>query len=310
MKVIVALDGEVLVSTTNKLEMAGQREAIAQIAAQIATLIEEGHDIVVTHGNAPQVGSVLFRSEVASHAIHSLPLDVCGADTQGATGYMLQQALQNELDSRNIDRDAATVVTQVLVDPAKSSQVKGIGPFFDRNRANAYENSRGWEFILIAGHGYQRAVPSLLPQRIFEGNVIRSLVQGGAVVVCAGGGGIPVRLNEDGRRVGVEAVVDKAHTALLLAKEVQADTIIFVTHMEKLERAFRLSLRYELATLSLSDVEDILDAETPESSTSVYPELIAARNFVREHETRRVFLTPPERLADVISGCCGIAIVP
>lgn len=310
MRTVVALDGEVLVSTTNRLEMTGQREAIVQVAGQIAGLIEKGHDIVVTHGNAPQVGSVLLRAEVASHAIHTLPLDICGADTQGATGYMLQQALQNELGSRRIDRDVVTMVTQVLVDPQKSDRVKGIGPYFDRNRAQSYENSRGWEFILVAGHGYQRAVPALLPQKILEGSVIRVLAEAGIVVICAGGGGIPVCLNEEGERVGIEGVVDKAHTALLLADEVQAEIMIFVTHMEKLERAFRQSLRREFTTLTLADVEKMLEAETPEGSSGLYPELLAAKNFLHGSETRKVFLTPPEKLASIFSTCCGVAIVP
>jgi carbamate kinase len=188
---VVALDGDVLVPVDSRKGIPGQLETIANVAGHLGALVKNGHRLVITHGNASQVGYMLLRGEVARHVIHSLPLDICGADTQGATGYMLQQALCNWFSRHGLDQEVTTLVTQVVVGepaPPGAPCTKGIGPFFDWERAQALINNHKWEFDMVPGHGYQRIVPCLTPKKIVEARSIRNLFDNGAVVICAGGG--------------------------------------------------------------------------------------------------------------------------
>ena len=175
MRIVVALDGELLVPRQPQLGIEGQKVVISRTVDCLGELLKSQHELVLTHGNSPQVGYVLLRSEMASHAVHAVPLDVCGPDTQGATGYMLQQSILNQLRHSACEKEVFTMITQVVVDPhvpAHFNPVKGIGPFFDKDKARRYTQARGWDFILAPGYGYQRAVPSLMPERIVEINSI------------------------------------------------------------------------------------------------------------------------------------------
>ncbi len=297
MKIVVVLDGNLLLSRNVQSGISGQKEAADRIAGSLGKMVRAGHKLVITHGNGPQVGNMLFRAEVASHAMYTLPLDICGADTQGATGYLLQQTLRNWFLQQGVEQEITTVVTQVIVeggDTIYPSLTKGIGPFFNQERALAYENSRGWRFVMIPGRGYQRAVPALLPQQIIEINSIRCLLEQGMIVICAGGGGVPVRIDEQGQLTGVEAVVDKAHTAALLAKEVGADTIIFISPWERIERTFKGSTLEGITCLPLSTLTKLVE-QSPDIASSIRAKLLASQEFL-ENGGQSVLIVSPEQL--------------
>ena len=295
MKIVVAIDGGLLVSQNPERGIQGQREAVARLVNNLGEMVKVGHELVITHGNGPQVGNMLFRAEVASHAVYSLPLDICGADTQGATGYLFQQTWYNWLHEQGIAKDVATLVTQVIIDEEENPSLttKNIGPFFDRDRAHAYELNRGWNFIMIPGHGYQRVVPAMLPRRIIEAGSIRCLLERGVIVLCAGGGGLPVRPDGTGRLVGVEAVVDKAYTAALLACEVGAPTLVFISPWETIERIFQGSSD-GLTCLPLSALQDLIK-QRPDLEDSIRTKLIASCRFL-QGGGQSVLLVSPEQL--------------
>jgi len=309
-KLVIAIDGDLLVSEDQSLGMAGQLDAITHIASQLGELVSAGHNLVITHGNAPQVGFMLLRGEAARHIVHPLPLDICGADTQGATGYMLQQALKNWLDQHCITIDVLTLITQVVVGapaPHGAPCIKGIGPFFERERAQALKKNHGWDMVMVPGQGYQRFVPCLTPKRILEANSIRSLFEQGEVVVCSGGGGIPVRILEQGNIIGVEAVVDKAYTAFLLGEELQAEAIIFVSPVERIVNTFDLDLNYGLHDFDFSELEKLISC-SPNIEDTMRHKLIASRNSLEENG-RQVFIVPPDQLGKIPDRCKGIQLL-
>lgn len=310
MKIVVALDGDLLVSADPSQGMFGQMKAITSIADQLGELVKVGHKLVITHGNAPQVGFMLLRGEAARHMVHPLPLDICGADTQGATGYMLQKALRNWLDHQGLENEVLTLVTQVIVGepaPPGAPRTKGIGPFFERGRAQALEKSRGWELDMIPGQGYQRVVPCLTPKRIVEANSIRYLFDQGLVVVCAGGGGIPVSIDNNGDIIGVEAVVDKAYTAFLLGEEVQAEAIIFVSPWERIVNTIGLDLNNGLHSFYFNDLDALLGRSSDIEDTMRH-KLIASRNHLQTSKTP-VLIVPPDQLGVAPDRCVGIQLI-
>lgn len=312
MKVVVTLDGELLVSQVASSGLQGQKEAVAKIVDSLGGMLRAGHEIILVHGNGPQVGNMLFRGEIASHAVYPVPLDVCGADTQGATGYFLQQSLQNWLRHEGIEREVTAVVTQVVIDesnPELAVPVKGVGPFFDAERAFKYGNARGWEFLMVPGRGQQRAVPARLPKQILEINSIRCLVECGTIVICAGGGGIPVGYDEQGNLMGVEAVVNKSHTAALLADEVEADTIVFVSHWEKIKHGFSQSVEDGFIQLTLTELCTLIEDQKDELTDSMYLKLLASRKFLQAGG-KSIWIIPPEQLGDVLNRDCGIQLIP
>ena len=291
MRLVIAVDGDLLVPPEALRGMAGQREEIARVAAGLGHLLRQGHTAAIVHGNAPQIGYMLLRSEAASHVMHPLPLDICGSDTQGATGYLLQQALQNWFAEHGLEAEVASVVTQVVVDVAQAAAepLRGIGPFYDPEKARAYATSRNWRFVLMPGQGYRRAVPSLKPQAVVELKTIRWLLAQGAVVVCAGGGGIPVRAGPGGARVGVEAVVDKADTAALLAAELGAEALIFVSGRQHLAPVLAW-----LAQAGPEPAERLaaLTEAAPAWGDGLHTKLLAGRQFLEQGGRRVVFCAP------------------
>jgi carbamate kinase len=239
--------------------------------------------------------------------VHALPLDICGADTQGATGYMLQQALKNWLTQQGFQNEVSTIVTQVIVGeptPPGAPCTKGIGPFFDMGRAQSLKIKRGWELDMIPGQGYQRVVPCLTPIEIVETNSIRILVERGVVVICAGGGGIPVRRDDQGGFAGVEAVVDKAYTAALLAQEIGTDTVVFVSPWKRIVSVFDLRINTKLLRLNLSDIDELIKPITIMEDTMRH-KLIASRNFLQDRG-KSVLIVPPDQLGMVPDRCGGI----
>ncbi|NTU59602.1 MAG: carbamate kinase, partial [Deltaproteobacteria bacterium] len=235
---VVAIGGNSLIRDEQHVTVQCQYEAVCETAGHIVDMIEDGWNVVVTHGNGPQVGYILRRSEVAHEheGMHFVPLVSCVADTQGAIGYHIQQALQNEFRARGIGKQAVTVVTQVLVDradPAFASPSKPIGNFYTAERADCLKKDHpDWQMIFDAGRGYRRVVPSPLPVRIVEEDAIKALIQGGFCVVGVGGGGIPVVATADGM-LGVDAVIDKDFASALLASHLEADLFVISTGVEK-----------------------------------------------------------------------------
>ncbi|HEV8421246.1 MAG TPA: carbamate kinase, partial [Actinomycetota bacterium] len=235
-KAVVAIGGNSLIKDRYHQTVRDQYIAAGETCWHIAAMIQDGWDVAITHGNGPQVGFILRRSELASHELHEVPLDVAGADTQGAIGYALQQNLYNDFARLRMDKDAVTVVTQVEVahdDPAFQRPSKPIGSYMDEELAARRREEEGWAVMEDAGRGWRRVVASPIPRRIVEIEAIRSLIDEGFVVISTGGGGIPVTPDEQGSLVGVAAVIDKDYASSLLANEIGAELFIISTAVEK-----------------------------------------------------------------------------
>jgi len=238
---IVAVGGNSLIKDEKHRAVSDQYAAAVESMRHIAGMIEDGWDVVITHGNGPQVGFILRRSELSRHELHEVPLDSCGADTQGAIGYMFQKALHNEFKTRGIRKEAVTIVTQVLVDkndPAFQRPTKPIGSFMDEVTASQQRRQEGWNVVEDAGRGWRRVVASPLPQSIVETQAIAHLIQSGFTVIAVGGGGIPVIEDGSGDLIGVEAVIDKDYASSLLANSIQADLFLISTAVEKVALNF------------------------------------------------------------------------
>ncbi|OQY80162.1 MAG: carbamate kinase, partial [Chloroflexi bacterium UTCFX4] len=238
---VIAVGGNSLILDEKHKTIADQYNATVETSKHVAGMIEKGWNVVLTHGNGPQVGFILRRSELALHELHPVPLDYCGADSQGAIGYMFQRALRNEFHARGINKQAATIVTQVLVDkndPAFQNPSKPIGSFINAEAAARKRAEENWQMVEDAGRGWRRVVPSPLPKEIVERDAIDSLIRAGFVVICSGGGGIPVYENEQGELVGLEAVIDKDFAGSLLARSVGADLFLISTAVEKVALNF------------------------------------------------------------------------
>ena len=278
------------------------------LAEGLLPILSSNLKISILHGNKPQVGFVLFRSELASHVLHPIPLDVCGADTQGATGYMMTQALLNVVSSHSIDRQVMSILTQTVVDsndPLFHQPTKAIGPRFDRDKADQYRQTRGWQIIEEPGLGYRRAVPAPPPLEIIGLAGIKQLVESGIIVVAAGGGGIPVIRNEKGYLEGVEAVVDTDRVAYMFASELKAKVLLMI--IEKDDKFIKSRLRTEANTrLTVQAAEEILAGKTV-NSNMVQSKLKAAVDFLR-NGGQQVIITTLRRLPLTLAGKSGLRI--
>lgn len=308
---VVAIGGNSLIKDRDHQTVPDQFAATRETAQHIAQMIGAGWDIVVTHGNGPQVGFILLRSDLASHVLHTVPLDSCGADSQGAIGYMIQQCLYNEFLRRGIVKEAVTVVTQVVVDeddPAFRHPSKPIGPFYDQEKALQYAQERGWAVTEDAGRGWRRIVPSPFPQEIVETDAIRALVEKGFVVIAVGGGGIPVVRRADGSLHGVEAVIDKDHASALLAMRLQADLFLISTAVEKVALNYRQPDQRDLDTMTVAEAKKYL-VEGHFAPGSMKPKIEACIQYL-EQGGREALITSPENLARALRGQTGTHIVP
>ncbi len=311
---LIAVGGNSLIKDEQHKTVQDQYRAICETAVHIVDIIEQGYDIVLTHGNGPQVGFILRRSELAFElaGMHIVPLVSCVADTQGAIGYQLQQALNNEFRSRNISRRAVTVVTQVEVDredPAFSNPTKPIGSFYSDKQIDAIKKKHpDWHMICDAGRGYRRVVPSPAPKKILEEDVIHFLVQKRFCVIGAGGGGIPVFRNEKNEYEGVDAVIDKDSASSLLASDLKADLFIISTSVEKVSLNYGTPDERPLDTMSIAQAKKYTD-EGHFASGSMLPKIEAVLNFL-ERGGKRAIITNPESLARAIRGETGTSIYP
>ena len=308
---VVAVGGNALIKDKNHQTVPDQYQAAAETMKHIASMIIDGWDVVVTHGNGPQVGFILRRSELASHELHEVPLDYCGADTQGAIGYMFQQALHNEFRLRGIDKQAATVVTQTIVDrndPAFQHPTKPIGSFMDEAAAKEKMAKEGWTMVEDAGRGWRRVVPSPIPQTIVEADAIRSLIDQGFVVVAVGGGGIPVMQLENGDLTGVEAVIDKDFGSAILASMINADLFLISTAVEKVAINFNKPDQKWLDTMTVAEARAYL-AEGQFAKGSMLPKIEAILKFM-DKGGKKALITDPEHIKDALEGKTGTWILP
>jgi carbamate kinase len=307
---VVAVGGNSLIRDKEHRTVPDQFAAASESMSHIAGMIESGWNVVITHGNGPQVGFILRRAELALHELHPVPLDSCGADTQGAIGYMFQKALYNEFRERKIDKLAATVVTQVLVDrndPAFQSPSKPIGSFMDEEMAIGKRDAEGWSVVEDAGRGWRRVVPSPLPMEIIERDAIKNLIDGGFVVISVGGGGIPVVKDEHGELVGVEAVIDKDFASALLAGSINADLLLISTAVEKVALNFNTPQQQWLDEISLGEAKAYLD-EGHFAAGSMKPKIESIIGFL-ERGGKQAIVTNPESIPRALKGETGTHIV-
>jgi carbamate kinase len=308
---IVAIGGNSLIKDKAHRTIPDQYAAVAETIRHITAMIETGWEVVITHGNGPQVGFILRRAELALHELHPVPLDYCGADTQGAIGYMLQRALHNEFRERKLEKKAATVVTQVLVDkndPAFEKPSKPIGSFMDQPTAQSRAESDGWAVVEDAGRGWRRVVPSPLPVRILEQDAIEALLQDGFVVIGIGGGGIPVIEDEGGDLVGVEAVIDKDFASALLAEGIKADLLLISTSVEKVALNFNKPDQVWLDMMNLDEARRYLE-EGHFAKGSMEPKIRAIISFL-EAGGKEALITTPENIERALNRETGTRIVP
>jgi carbamate kinase len=306
---VLAIGGNSLIKDKNHIALSSQYEAVQETSKYIAELVGEGLSMVITHGNGPQVGFLYRRGELARHELPLIPLDICGADTQGAIGYMIEMALLNEFRRRGIDKKVTVVVTKAVVDRGDRSfqhPTKPIGSFMSEKEALAHKQELGWEVLEDAGRGYRRVVPSPIPRIIIELDVIKMLVKSGYIVIAAGGGGIPVIQNEQGELEGVEAVIDKDLGSFLLARNLGADTFIISTAVDAVYLNFGKENQKPISRATLSDIKRYM-AEGHFKPGSMKPKIEAIIQFL-ENDGKKAIITSPENLLRAIKGEAGTTI--
>lgn len=307
---VVAIGGNSLIKDKEHVAVKYQWEAVRETCRHIADMIEEGWEVVITHGNGPQVGFILRRNELAAAEVHTTPLDVIGADTQGSIGYMLQQSLDNEFTRRGMDKRAITIVTQVLVDkndPAFQNPTKPIGGFLTREEAKRFAEE-GWPVVEDAGRGWRRVVPSPEPVEIVEEVAIRDAVHRGWTVIAVGGGGIPVVREEDGTLHGVAAVIDKDRASSLLAVGIRADVFLISTAVEKVAINFGKPNQQWLDRMTVSEAKRYME-EGHFAPGSMLPKIQACVRFL-EAGGRQAIITNPENITRALRGETGTWVVP
>ena len=308
--IVIAIGGNSLIKDAQHMSVSDQYAAIVETAKHITDLVERSFRVVITHGNGPQVGFILLRSEHSRGLLHEVPLDSIGADTQGAIGYQIQQAMQNEFRKRNLKRSVATVVTQTLVDkndPAFQKPSKPIGQFYTKEDAEDRMRTEKWTMIEDAGRGWRRVVPSPKPMRIIEAEVIQHLVNDGFIVVAAGGGGIPVVQDEQGNLRGTAAVIDKDLASAVLAKEIAADVLVISTAVEKVCLNFGKPDQKDLDKMTVAEAKQHV-TEGHFKPGSMLPKVQACIQFI-ENGGSEALITCPEKLSDALGGRTGTRLV-
>lgn len=309
-RAVIALGGNALIRDTRRIAFADQYATVRDTMTHLADLIQQDWNLVVTHGNGPQVGFLLRQSELAAHEIPPLPLDYCDAATQGDIGYMLQHALNNTFRERGLPHQAVTVVTEVVVaadDPAFAHPSKPIGSFMPAEAAQQRRDRDGWAVVEDAGRGWRRVVASPHPREIVQLAAIDVLSRAGFVVVAVGGGGIPVVRQSDGLLRGVEAVIDKDRASALLAVHLRADWLIILTDVPQVAVHFRQPHQRWLETLTVSEAERYL-AEGHFARGSMGPKVEAALMFVQQ-TGGQALITDPAHLASAVRGQAGTRLV-
>lgn len=310
-RAVVAIGGNSLIKDKMHESVRAQYIAAGETTSHIASMIREGWDVAIGHGNGPQVGFILRRSELAAHELHEVPLDVCGADSQGAIGYALQQNLDNDFRRLGLDRHPVTVVTQMEVaadDPAFQSPSKPIGSYMDEAEAIRRRDAEGWSVMEDAGRGWRRVVASPLPKRIVEIDAVRDLIEHNFVVITVGGGGIPVVADERGDLSGVAAVIDKDFASALLATEIGAELFIISTAVEKVALNFGTPNEKWLDRMTLAQAKEYLAAGTHFAKGSMAPKIQACIGYL-ERGGGEALITDPENVERALNGETGTRVV-
>ena len=311
---VVAVGGNSLITDKHHPDVPHQWDAVRETCRHLADMVEDGWTLVVTHGNGPQVGYILRRNELAAHEVHATPLDVIGADTQGSIGYMLQQALRNELNSRGINKPVVSVVTQVLVDrddPGFKNPTKPIGRFMEEADARKFE-AEGWQVVEDAGRGWRRVVASPIPLEVVEQDAIQTLTSAGNIVIAVGGGGIPVVQNQKGELrelSGVFAVIDKDRASALLAQQIGADLLLISTAVEKVALNFGKPNEQWLDHMTLAEAKAHMAEGTHFAKGSMAPKIEAVITFL-EAGGKKALITDPANIARALRGETGTFIEP
>ncbi|RLW70328.1 MAG: carbamate kinase [spirochete symbiont of Stewartia floridana] len=309
--IVVAIGGNSLITDSAHITVHDQYNAVVLTVENLCPLFTSDNKIAIVHGNGPQVGFILRRSEIARSELHMVPLDSCVADTEGAIGYGIQMAIRNALHKRGRARQVATVVTEVLVDvndSAFADPTKPIGSFMNEEEARRQQEKEGWNIREDAGRGWRRVVPSPVPQEIIEMPVIRKLVEDGTITIAVGGGGIPVIRDGEGLFSGVEAVIDKDLAAAMMAVELKADKFIISTAVEKVCLNFGKPNQRELPVITVSEARKYIE-EGHFAKGSMLPKVEAMMNFVTR-SGRIGIITDPEHLVASMSGGAGTRIIP
>jgi len=311
---VIAIGGNSLIKDEAHRSVEDQYQAAKESCFHIADLIEQGWEVAIGHGNGPQVGFILRRSEIAHkvEGLHEIPLDVCGADSQGAIGYALQQNLQNILYQRGIKKKVVTVITQTLVDrgdPAFQKPTKPIGGFMDEAEARRRQQEQGWTVVEDAGRGWRRVVPSPLPKEIVELETVETLLGKGIVTITVGGGGIPVVDPGDGNYEGVAAVIDKDYASSLLARSIKAELFIISTAVEKVALNFGKPDQRTLDSITLAQAKQYLAEGVHFAKGSMAPKIQAVIWYL-ENGGKRALITNPENIGRALKGETGTWILP
>lgn len=309
---VVAIGGNSLIKDKNNVTVESQYQAAKETTIHIADMIESGWTVAIGHGNGPQVGFILRRSEIAHkvEGMHKVPLEVCGADSQGAIGYALQQNLQNILRSRGIDKSVVTLITQVRVDAdddAFKKPTKPIGTFMEEEEAQQRVENLGWDVVEDSGRGWRRVVPSPMPKEVVELPSVKQLIAAGHIVITVGGGGIPVVMEKDDLK-GVAAVIDKDYASSLLAREINADLFVISTAVEKVALNFGKPNEKWLDRMTLSEAKAYLAEGTHFAKGSMAPKIQAVIYFL-EAGGKKALITNPENIGRALKGETGTWIV-
>jgi carbamate kinase len=311
---VVAIGGNALIKDDKHVTVEDQEVALRETSVHLVDMIEAGWNLAIGHGNGPQVGFILRRSEIAAkvEGMHEVPLDVCGADSQGAIGYELQQALRNEFFKRKIDKKAATIVTQMLVDSKDSAfqkPTKPIGSFMDETEAKRREKEMKWSVLEDAGRGWRRVVASPMPKEIVEFDSVKLLLDAGQVVITVGGGGIPVVDRGDGELQGVAAVIDKDFASSLLAQKIKADLFLIATAVEKVAINFGKPNQQWLDKITVAQAKAYLDEGIHFAKGSMAPKIQAAIWYL-ENGGKEALITNPENIGRALKKETGTWVVP
>jgi carbamate kinase len=308
---VVAIGGNSLIKDPAHMSVPDQYRALGETSRNICNIVRDGWHVAIGHGNGPQVGFIMRRSELARHELHEVPLDVCDADTQGAIGYELQQNLGNLFRERKIDRQAVSVVTQVEVagdDPAMLNPTKPIGTFMTEAEAKGRAESDGWIVREDAGRGWRRVVASPKPLRIVEERAIKTLLREDFVVITVGGGGIPVVADAEGNLVGVPAVIDKDYASSLLATLVRADVFMITTAVDRVALNWKRPNMEWLSQMTLAEAKGYLAEGTHFAQGSMAPKVEACIWFL-ERGGGEAIITSPENAEAALAGKAGTRIV-
>jgi len=307
--VTIALGGNALLRRGDKGTAKQQERRVRETAKALVRMIEDGNSLLITHGNGPQVGDIVVQNEVAKNKVPQMPLDICGAESQGMIGYMLQQAFEGELRSKGIGMPVATVLTQVLVDrsdPAFRHPTKPIGPFYNASQAEYLKREKRWEMVEDAGRGFRRVVPSPEPVEIVEKDIIEELFHRGVLVIAAGGGGIPVVRAKNRRLEGTEAVLDKDRTAALLAATLKTKVLLILTDVDGVYLDYNSPKKRTLRKANVRMVEKYL-SEGQFPPGSIGPKMESAVSFLKSGG-ERVVIASLEHAGEALAGKAGTLI--